>query len=81
MKNSNIYNDHEIITQNNMDPHLSYSLSPAKLTKGSQYLSGDKTCVNSLKIHTETLFKRNKVLEDEQYKLQIKIKQVKENLY
>jgi hypothetical protein len=63
------------------DNHLSYSLSPGKLTKGSQMnTGGDKVFMNSLKNQTETLFKKNKVLEDDQYKLQSKIKNVKKKL-
>ena len=72
-------NDREALQQNQSeDPHLSYSLSPGKFTKGSQMnTGGEKVFVNSLKNQTESLSKRNKVLEDDQYKLQTKIKNVK----
>ena len=73
-------NDREAVQQNNQseDPHLSYSLSPGKFTKGSQMnTGGEKVFVNSLKNQTEALSKKNKVLEDDQYKLQTKIKNVK----
>ena len=71
-------NDQALPHSQSDDPHLSYSLSPGKFTKGSQMnTGGEKVFVNSLKNQTETLFKKNKVLEDDQYKLQTKIKNVK----
>lgn len=65
------------------DEHpLSFSLSPAKLTRGSVALSGqDKIFVNSLKNRGESLTKKNKFLEDEQYKLQSKIKNVDDSIF
>lgn len=77
MKNSgtNINYEKEI-SNSQMEQHLSYSMSPTKFTKGSQFGAGDKTFMNSLKIQSDTLLKKKKVLEDEQYKLQNKIKQV-----
>ncbi len=76
MKNSLTHN-REQNANIHLEQQLSYSFSPTKITKGSQYGGGDKTFANSLKNQNETLYKKNKVLEDEQHKLQTKIKQVK----
>lgn len=69
-------NEDYMHSQNNNE-QLSYSLSPGKITKTSQiYMSGDMPTKINLKIMNENLQKKNKVLEDDQYKLQLKIKQV-----
>lgn len=72
------HNNEDYMHSQNNNEQLSYSLSPGKITKTSQiYVGGDIPTKINLKIMNENLQKKNKVLEDDQYKLQIKIKQVR----
>lgn len=77
MKTNIDYNSYDERLHSQNDRNLSYSLSPGKLTKGSiMGMSGKKKSSMPLSNQNDPFLKRIKVLEDENYKLQTKIKQV-----